>query len=161
MDIIVTKKIIAEECTYQFVKQGDKFTEFYIIAKIAEKEYAIVNKSTGISLVLFESVEKITDNIWILNINANEKKAIDVSQTIPCVSEPFSQVIKMFVDYILIEYENGKRDIIELRNMKPIDYSFFDPYSFFNLPNGKYSVVNMKKLKVSKEEFGLENEDFI
>lgn len=161
MDIIVTKKVKATECTNQFISPGDTFTEYYVIAKMAEKEYAIVNKSTGISLVLFESMEKITDNIWVLNINATEKKAIDVSAVIPNLSDPFSKVIKVFENEILIEYENGKRDIIELGNMKPIDYSFFDPYSFFNLPNGKYSVVNMHNLKVSKEEFGLENEDFI
>lgn len=161
MKIKITKQVEVEDYTEQFVSKLYGFLEDHFIAKIDENEYAIVSKENNIPLVQFQSVEKITKVIWILNINDNEKRLIDISKPTPTLSEPFSKVIKIFEGYILVEYEDEKRDIIDLDFLEPPDYGMLEaPYSHFRLPNGKFSFVNMNNLKVSKDEIELKNEDF-
>jgi len=161
MKIKITKQVEVEDCTEQFISRLYGFLEDYYIAKIDENEYAIVNKENNISLVQFQSIEKITKVIWILNINDNEKMLIDISKPIPTRSKVFSKVIKIYEEYVLVEYENGKRDLVCLKKLNPVRYEAFDPLTYLKLPSGKWSFIDMVNLMASKEEFKLDSEDFI
>jgi len=161
MKIKITKQVEAKECTEQFVSKLYGFLEDHVIVKIDENEYAIVNKENNISLVQFQSVEKITNVIWILNINDKEKRLIDISKSTPKLSDPFSKVIKTFEEYMLVELKDGDRLLLEFSEIATNSSTLFAcPYCVFELPNGKYTIVDMDDLTVANFEFELKYGDF-
>lgn len=161
MEMRGISRVDGNEHINQFVKSGEAFSRCYYVSKTNTNKYGIVSRRTGVPFVEFKGVEKLTNLIWVLNINDNEKKLVDVSSITPSLSKTFFKVIKVFENYALIEYKNGEREFIDLSNVQPVRYEKFEPYSYFKLPNGRWSFVDMVNLRVSKEEFKLDSADFI
>lgn len=161
MEVKVAKIVEAEECTKDFIKEGEKFTSAYIICKMRKNKYAFVHKTSREVFVVFESVEKITEKVWLLNINKKEKRLIDISEFIPKMTYEFSKVIKVFEEYMLVELKDGDRSLLEFSEIDTNSSTIFQgPYRVFELPNGKYTIMDMDNLSVANFEFDLSWQNF-
>jgi len=158
MEVKLTRKVEAEDCTRDFLKKGlEVFKSAFAIVKIDEGSYAVVDKATREAIVEFKYRRKVYNKTWLITFEDDTKCLMCFSMSGIRFSEPFLRTVKRFKEYLLVEKNKDERKIIALKDISSmVDWSpefGFNNYVVLKLANHYYTILKKDGLEVPFIEF--------
>ncbi len=140
MKFKLTKIIEAEECTYEFLKDGKHLANHvWAIAKYKDGTCAIVHKLTNEIAKEFKEKQKIYDNTWLLTLLDDTQCIMYYTEDEIKVSKPFLSLIYVFERFVLIENMEGKRKLLHRYSVN----AFSKEFDWFSGTTENYKILNV------------------
>lgn len=159
-----TVKLNLRECSKDIFRTELTFLESHGVFYIGQ-QYAIVCRANNNIMHIFDELNQIAPNVYVLSRkDANKVVLLIYKENSFLQIEGIKQIVRVFKEYILVEYPEGKKGLYTLYSFEEVPFETLPGYSeeknyvIIKLPNNKFTLLT-KDLRVADVEFNAIKED--